>query len=52
MIGLLKMNSYLDQNSSFNLDLEGKSEWFGVLKQKIAKNKSVIEVCTAQIKVL
>jgi thiamine pyrophosphate-dependent acetolactate synthase large subunit-like protein len=41
---VLKMNSFLDQNSKFDLNHSIKSDWSKVLKEKIAKNKGVIEV--------
>ena len=38
------MNKYLTENPNYNINQQIKSEWWNVLNDKVAKNKSVIQV--------
>jgi hypothetical protein len=38
------MNKYLTENPNYNINQQIKSEWWNVLNDKVAKNKSIIQV--------
>ena len=44
---LLKMNEYFDQ-AKIDLNHSMKADWWTLLKQKVAKNKAVIQVYTIE----
>ncbi len=38
------MNEYLRNNSQYDVNQSFKSEWWSLLKEKVVKNKAVIQV--------